>query len=126
MEERARPSEPTQEQRVLLIPESLARSLPSMVRHALGRMPAERQQEFVEAYTRRKKSLPLAYLLWLAFGWHYAYLGRWGWQVLFWLTLGGLLVWWMIDALRLPGLVARYNEEVATSVMRDLAIIAQS
>lgn len=124
--EAPRASESPQAERTLLIPESVAQSLPSMVRHSLMRLPAERQQEFLEAYTRRKKSLALAYVLWFCLGWHYAYLGKWGLQVLFWITLGGFLLWWLVDAVRLPGLITRYNEDVATAVMRDLAIMSQA
>jgi hypothetical protein len=47
-------------------------------------------------------------------------------QFLFWFTLGGLLVWWLVDAFRIPGLVRQYNEDVAVSLMRDLAIMAQA
>jgi hypothetical protein len=113
------------EERRLLVPGPVARTLPAVVRHALARLPAERQSEFLEAYTRRTKSVLVAYLLWLFLGWHYAYLGRWGVQLLFWLTLGGLFLWWLVDLVRVPGMVARYNEDVAMAVMRDLAVISQ-
>ena len=30
-------------------------------------------------------------------------------QIVFWLTLGGLGMWWLIDMIRLPGMVNDYN-----------------
>lgn len=115
----------SEQPRELYLPEHLARALPAAVRNTLSRMPAERQQEFVEYYQRRAKNLGTAYLLWFLLGWHYAYLGRWGWQILFWLTAGGFFIWWFIDLFRLPKLIAQYNEDVATAIMRDLAIMSQ-
>lgn len=126
MEQQHQQQEQQPVQRGLMIPDSLARSLPTMVRQTLMKLPPEQQSAFVEAYRRRAKSTGTAYLLWFCLGWHYAYLGRWGWQVLFWLTAGGLLFWWFIDLFRIPGMVRLYNEDVATSVMRDLAILSQA
>jgi len=63
------------------------------------------------------KDTALGYLCWAIVGCHYAYLGRWGMQVLFWITAGGLGLWALIDLFRIPGLVRRHNWEVA----QDLA-----
>ncbi|WP_147677303.1 TM2 domain-containing protein [Algibacter pacificus] len=59
------------------------------------------------------KSTGVAYLLYfLLFGTHYAYLGKWGLQILFWITLGGLGIWALIDLFTIPGKVARYNANI--------------
>jgi hypothetical protein len=58
--------------------------------------------------------------MFLLLGWHYLYLRKGGLQILFWLTLGGLAVWWLLDIFRLPGLVRNYNRRVAVHVMRAL------
>lgn len=59
------------------------------------------------------KSSGTAYLLFLfLFGTHYAYLGKWGVQFLFWFTLGGFGVWAFIDLFTISGKVARYNAEI--------------
>lgn len=55
------------------------------------------------------KSTGLAYICWFLLGCHYAYMGRWLAQILFWLTGGGLLIWAFIDLLRIPGMVNRHN-----------------
>ena len=109
----------------LYIPSSIADSLPSMVKNELARLSAQKQEEFVEEYKRKTKSLGLAYLfLIIVFALHYGYLKKWGLQVVFWLTGGGFLVWGFIDLFRLPGLVREYNKDVAIDVLRNLKAIS--
>jgi len=55
------------------------------------------------------KSTGTAYLLWFFLGAHYAYLGKWGIQFLYWITLGGLGIWILIDLFTMSGKVERYN-----------------
>lgn len=59
------------------------------------------------------KSTGVAYLLFfLLFGTHYAYLGKWGLQILFWITLGGFGFWAFFDLFTIPGKVERYNANI--------------
>lgn len=59
------------------------------------------------------KSTGTAYLLFLfLFGTHYAYLGKWGLQILFWITAGGLGIWALIDLFTISGKVERYNSKI--------------
>ena len=53
-----------------------------------------------------------AYLLLLIFGAHYAYLGKWGVQILYWFTLGGFGIWLFIDLFMLSGKVSRHNAAI--------------
>lgn len=55
------------------------------------------------------KSSGTAYLLWFFFGFHYAYLGKWGLQLLYWITFGGFFIWAIIDLFTLSGRVANHN-----------------
>ena len=56
------------------------------------------------------KSTGTAYLLFFfLFGTHYAYLGKWGIQFLFWLTLGGIGIWWLIDLFTMSSKVNNHN-----------------
>ena len=71
---------------------------------------------FQQELSKRSKSVGVAYLLWFLFGWHYAYVSNWGTQVLFWITGGGFLVWWLVNLARVPGIIARYNDEVADGI----------
>jgi len=98
--------------------------LPAMVRNELVKLPPQKQEEFIEEYRRKAKSVGIAYILWLLLGWHYVYLRKWGIQILFWLTLGGLFIWWLIDAFRIPGMIRDYNKDVAVDVLRNLKAIS--
>jgi len=63
------------------------------------------------------KSTGTAYLLFfLLFGTHYAYLGKWGWQILYWITLGGFGIWMIIDIFTIPGKVNRYNAKIIQKI----------
>lgn len=106
-----------------LIPGSIFDNLPAMVRNEVVKLPPQKQEEFVEEYRRKAKSTGPAYLLWLFLGWHYVYLRKWGIQILFWVTLGGLFVWWLIDLFRIPGMVMDYNKDVSVDVLRNLKVL---
>jgi hypothetical protein len=109
----------------LFIPSSIADDLPAMVRNELARMSAQKQEEFVEEFKRKQKSLGTAYLfLFIILAMHYGYLKKWGLQFVFWFTCGGFFIWWAIDIFRLPGLVKNYNKDIATDVMRNLKAIS--
>ena len=110
----------------LLMSKSIMEILPAVVKNELVKLPIERQQEFSEEFGRKSKKTAVAYLFWLFFGLHYAYLGRWGMQILFWLTAGGFLIWWLIDAIRIPGVVADYNRDMANDVMRNIKMISSN
>ncbi|MFA5973925.1 MAG: FHA domain-containing protein [Lentimicrobiaceae bacterium] len=120
--------EPVQNENKLFISASISDSLPAMVRNELATLSAQRQQEFVEEYNRKKKSLALAYFLMLplCFCLYYGYLHKWGLQFLFWFTAGGLGIWWIIDLFRQPGLIKDYNMDIANEVMRNLKTISHS
>ena len=58
------------------------------------------------------KSTGTAYLLWFFLGIHYAYLGKWGLQILYWFTLGGFGVWTLIDLFTMSDKVNKYNKVI--------------
>lgn len=82
-----------------------------------------------------RRSLVIAYLLWFFlgyFGVHRFYLGRVGsgivmllislvsiplaWILIGYLGFGLIFLWWLLDALLIPGMVTRYNARLAQSV----------
>jgi hypothetical protein len=63
------------------------------------------------------KSTGTAYLLFLfLFGTHYAYLGKWGLQLLYWITLGGLGIWCVIDLFHIPTKVNNHNMIISRQI----------
>jgi len=111
-------------EQVNLIPQSISDNLPAMVRNELTKLPAQKQEEFLEEYRRKAKSTGVAYTLWLLLGLHYAYLRKWGLQILFWLTGGGFFIWWLVDLFRIPAMIRDYNKDVATDIFRNLKSIS--
>ncbi|MFM9944793.1 MAG: TM2 domain-containing protein [Bacteroidia bacterium] len=99
--------------------------LNSKVIYELGKMCAENQLKFKELYSEKKRSLLLAYICLVFFpSTHYAFLGRWQMQGLYWLTLGGGLVWWIVDLFRLPKLVSQTNFHFQQKILRDINSIS--
>ncbi len=86
----------------------------------------------------KMKSTGTAYLCWFFLGCHYAYLGKWGVQFLYWLTLGGLGVWMIIDLFHIPSKVNKCNMLISSQIeeieksekeenhSRNMAMIAAS
>jgi hypothetical protein len=97
-----------------------------MVSSELLKMSEEKQEVFLEEYNRRKKSTLIAYILWLCLGLHYIYFGKWGTQFIFWFTGGGLIIWYCIDLLRIPGIVSDHNKTIAIEVMMNLKTISRN
>lgn len=61
------------------------------------------------------KDTGIAYILWL-FGLHYLYLGKPFKWMLYFITLGGLGIWTLIDLFRIPKMVEVYNEKSMTKM----------
>lgn len=108
----------------LFVENSIADTLPAMVKTELAKMPEEKQAQFVEEYKRKKKSVGLAYFfLLICLGMPYGYLGKWGLQIVYWLTGGGFAIWMIILIFTLAGNVRDYNKDVALEVMRNMKAI---
>lgn len=60
----------------------------------------------------RIRNVGIAYLLFFVAWAHYAYVNKWGTQILFWLTLGGLGIWWFIDIFRITSIVEEFNDPI--------------
>ena len=93
--------------------------------YELGKICPENQIRFKELYSKRKRSLGLAFICLIFFpGTHYAFLGRWQLQIMFWLTLGGAFVWWLVDLFRLPTLVKECNFYQQKKVLMEINSIS--
>lgn len=98
-------------------------TLPPSVRSAFLHLSPAQQKAFRSEFRRLRKGLPLALLLWISLGLHYLYLGKPGTQFFFWITGGGLLIWWLLDLPRLPGMISRHNAEKARQLMQSHQIL---
>jgi len=87
--------------------------------------------------TSQLKSTGTAYLAFFFLTAHYAYMGKWGMQLLFWGTLCGGGIWWFVDMFRMSSIVRKHNnliyleiEEIDKKERRDdlerLAVITKS
>lgn len=84
---------------------------------------SDRDRELFDAeWNRRAKSGSSAWIC-AVVGLHYAYLGRWGLLIVYWLTWGGLGVWWFVDLFRVPGLVRDRNADEAMAALRDVRAV---
>lgn len=116
-------SDSTKYETTNVLPSRISDNLPAMVRNELIKFNALKQEEFAEEYTRKCKSSSTGYLCWF-FGLHYAYVGKWGLLILYWITLGGFFIWWIVDLFRISGLVKDHNKDLATDIFRNLKAIS--
>ena len=76
----------------------------------------------------RKKSVAATWLLWLflgELGAHRFYLGRVGSGIAMLLTLGGLLIWALVDAFLIPGMLRANKREVEAEVLQEIAAMRE-
>ncbi len=104
----------------LAIPSRFVRELPYAVQVQVRQLPYPAQKEFVREFSRRKKDTLITYLLQFLFSAPYGYLDEWGKQFLYWLTFGGMGIWWFVNLFRIPGKVRRYNDRLADEVLRNV------
>lgn len=107
----------------------LTKFLPIMVKHELQKLPEHKQHAFMEEYKRGYRTNLVAYILWCVLGLHYAYFGKWGYQIAFWIsgivTVGIVAVVWMIiDLFRIPHMVLDYNKDLSIKILRDMKTVS--
>lgn len=77
----------------------------------------------------RKKSVAATWLLWLflgGFGAHRFYLGRVGTGIAMLLTLGGLLIWDLVDAFLIPGMLRANKRTVEAEILEEIGAMRES
>ena len=106
----------------IMINQEMMSKFSVMTQAAINKLDESQQVIFLEQFNSKKKSLGLAILCWLI-GWHFLYFGRGAMMFLFWLTGGGLLIWWVIEAFKLSGRVNDWNDAKAQEILRNMAIL---
>lgn len=102
---------------------SVMAALPITVKTALAKMSLEEQLMFQEMFEKKSKSLAPMLLLAVLFPIQHFLLGKTGLGIVFFLTGGGLWIWWIIEWFLTPRRVREYNEDVATKLLMDIKIM---
>jgi len=82
------------------------------------RLSATKKTELVKEYKKRRKGDAI-FVFWF-FSFHYAYVGKWKRFFVFFFTLGGLCVWWLIDLFKLDTILKEYNKKKAEELFGKL------
>ena len=65
------------------------------------------------AYQQRALNPSTMWLLFLILGWSYGSMGKMGKQILYYITFGGLLLWFFYRLFTLNGAIKSYNKQIA-------------
>lgn len=84
-------------------------------------LPAEQKLQFEHDLEYYRKDIRTGFLWWFVAS-HRAYLGLWWSQVAFWVTLGGVFVWWTMDAFNMEKMILAYNRDVAERIMSGIEV----
>ncbi|GAB4330715.1 MAG: hypothetical protein OHK0038_05210 [Flammeovirgaceae bacterium] len=93
--------------------------LPSEVVYSLKNLPPQGQLEFMDKYKVAEKHISIAYLCHF-FGISYAYQGKWGKQLLCWLTFYGFGIWWFVNLFRLPFSIEAHNRRESKRIIKKI------
>lgn len=109
----------------LEIKPGIEKTLTTTVKSALSKMSTEEQMMFQEQYERKSKGSGLMIFLAIFFPIQLLLLGKIGIGIAFWLTCGGLGIWWLIEIFLAPKRVREYNEDIATKILTDIKILSK-
>lgn len=77
----------------------------------------EKQNEVAQEYSKRRKT-SFIFFCWF-FNFHYIYVERWWLFLLFFFSLGGIAIWWVIDLFRLDTILEEYNRNLAEEILNS-------
>lgn len=106
------------------ITDRIKSQLPEAVVRKVAALDELNQEAFAAEFKKKKKSQGVAFILLLCIpSFHLFYLGRVWLNFIFWGTMGGCGIWWLIDLFRIFGMVREYNKTVAINVLKDIQIL---
>lgn len=108
----------------LAIEESISKNLPMMLKEPLSKMSEEKQSIFVEEFKKRSKNVGIMTVLAVFLPIQLFLLGKTGLGLVYWLTLGGLGIWWVIEIFLTSKRVKEYNTDVGTQILRDMKLMS--
>jgi len=59
-----------------------------------------------------------AYLFFMMFGSHYLYLGKPGMQLLYWISIGGFGIWFLVDMFTMDQKIQSHNTKILMQLER--------
>jgi TM2 domain-containing membrane protein YozV len=83
----------------------------------------EAKYDVKKEFRKNSKSIFVAYVCWIMVGMHYAYVGKWSTNIVYWVTGGGFFIWMFIDIFRIPGIVGEYNDNILEDIVLKLKIL---
>lgn len=87
----------------------------------------EEQKKYVMAQMERKgKDTAMAYAFFLLLGAHYFYLKKPLKNILYWITMGGLGIWGIIDLFRMKSLVENTNMKILQELIVESKFITNN
>ncbi|WP_345880459.1 hypothetical protein [Shewanella algae] len=108
----------------LLVSAETRKHLSPMVVSSLTKLNDEQQGFFEAAFNQKKRSYVVHQLLAIFFPIQFFIRGDVLLGILFWVTGGGLWVWWIWEIFTQRSKVRDYNDKVATEVLRDLRVLS--
>ena len=99
--------------------------LPLIVKQRLQDFSSTEKAAYYEELNRRKKSIAVGYLCLIILGWHYAYVKKWGTQIVCLLTFWGLLIWWVVDWFRIPSIINEYNKNLSVELLDSFSWVTK-
>lgn len=107
----------------LQIRSSVSKQLASSVSTVVGQMTPEQQSIFEEEYEAKSRNTVLMLILAIVFPIHFFFEDRIVLGVLFWLTVGGFFIWYVVEILTVWSRTKNHNKDVATTIVRDMKIM---
>ena len=93
---------------------------PPSVQSALSNMTDEQKTTFQNSYDQQKKNKILFVILAIFFPIQLFLLGKVGLGIVFWLTLFGLFIWWIIEIFLTSKRVDEFNNQLALSIATQI------
>ena len=93
---------------------------PPAVQSAISNMTDEQKTTFQNSYDQQKKNKKLLVILSILFPIQLFLFGKTGLGVVFWLTFGGVGIWWIIEIFRTPKKVDEFNDQLALKIASQI------
>ena len=100
-------------------------NLTPVVQAQFNELSEEGKMHFQIDFEDKKKSVGTSYVMMIFLGSHYAYLGKWGLCIAFWISLLFVIgfFWAFVDLFRMKSIVNEYNNKLAQRIILQSKMI---